>query len=455
MAAPPYHHLLLFLFCLLILAITVQSQVPPSKQFKALNTGEFGEKIIEYDASYRLIGNQPDLFRFPFGILFYNTTPDAYILGIRMGRQGDDFSYMRWVWEANRLDPVRENATLTLGSDGNLVLADVDGRVVWHTNTANKGATGVSLLENGNLVVHDSKGKFLWQSFDHPTDALLIGQSLRPNGPNKLVSRFSDKNGNNGIYSLVLEPSGLNMYYQVGGEQFLYGGWQGLGQVTEVRFNATPETAVSPAYDLELVYTIPNTNEQLLSGGRKVGGTGNGFSFINLVTVNYNATFSYLKLGSDGNVRIHTYYPRVDFAKWAETFSFFSDDSVSKCSWPKFCGSFGLCDVDEGMCVSCPSPKGLLGWSRESCKPPPKVSSCKGARPDYYKVVGVQNFLSLYSEGKGPMSVDECKKRCSGDCKCVGVFYKEESSMCLTVPILDTLIKESNTSHVGYIKYYK
>ncbi|KAB1221142.1 Epidermis-specific secreted glycoprotein EP1 [Morella rubra] len=83
-------------------------------------------------------------------------------------------SLRHWVWEANRGNPVRKNATLTLGRDGNLVLADADGRVAWQTNTANKGVVGLELLPNGNLVLHDSKGKFIWQSFDHPTDTLLV-----------------------------------------------------------------------------------------------------------------------------------------------------------------------------------------------------------------------------------------------------------------------------------------
>jgi hypothetical protein len=61
----------------------------------------------------------------------------------------------RWVSEANRSNPVRENATLTFGKDGNLVLADADGRLAWQTNTASKGVVGLKLLSNGNMVLQD------------------------------------------------------------------------------------------------------------------------------------------------------------------------------------------------------------------------------------------------------------------------------------------------------------
>lgn len=37
-----------------------------------------------------------------------------------MGHRTSEY-VIRWVSEANRVNPVRENATLTFGSDGNLV----------------------------------------------------------------------------------------------------------------------------------------------------------------------------------------------------------------------------------------------------------------------------------------------------------------------------------------------
>lgn len=69
-------------------------------------------------------------------------------------------SIMRWVWEVNRGRPVKENATLTFGRDGSLVLVDADGLVVWQTGTANKGVVDLNLLGNGNIVLYDKKGKF-------------------------------------------------------------------------------------------------------------------------------------------------------------------------------------------------------------------------------------------------------------------------------------------------------
>ncbi|KAI3875534.1 hypothetical protein MKX03_027731 [Papaver bracteatum] len=456
MAPPvPIHFNLVFPILLCCFPGIIQSQVTKEKTFQFINQGEFAGYIVDYDADYRLISapSRSDANRLsirPFSVSIYNTTPNAYILAIRAGFPNEE-DLMRWVWDANRNDPVRENATLTFGRDGNLVLADVDGRVVWQTNTANKGVTDISMQPNGNLVLLDKKGKFVWQSFDYPVDTLLVGQSLKLNGGRKqLVSRTSDKDGRDGPYSIVIDKKGFSMYLKTtAGESLQYGGWQGSG-LLNVSFDAVPEDQSIFAYELTLAFGVqqqPNNHStRHLLQSRPVDNSRG----IILKKVNYNATISFFRLESDGNIRVFTYFRNTSYLKWDQTYEFFGDD-VRECGLPSKCGSLGFCD--KRMCIACPSPKGLLGWT-ESCKPPP-VPSCKNGSPsaNYYKIAGVEHFTSPYNEGEGPIKVTDCRDKCSKDCKCVGIFYREESSKCFTVRVLGTLIKDVNISHVGYIKY--
>ncbi|KAK8469379.1 hypothetical protein PHAVU_005G061160 [Phaseolus vulgaris] len=201
-----------FLLALLFFSsftLIVHAIVPQNETFKFVNSGELGPFIVEYGGDYRMIS----IFNSPFQVGFYNTTPNAFTLALRVGLQRSE-QLFRWVWEANRGNPVGENATFSLGTDGNLVLADADGRIVWQTNTSKRGVVAFRLLPNGNMVLLDAQGKFVWQSFDHPTDTLLVGQYLRAKGPSKLVSRLSEKENVDGPYSLVLEPKGLALYYK-------------------------------------------------------------------------------------------------------------------------------------------------------------------------------------------------------------------------------------------------
>ncbi|KAG9456954.1 hypothetical protein H6P81_001462 [Aristolochia fimbriata] len=411
--------------------------VPDSQTFKYVNEGEFGDYATEYGATYRVL----PIASSPFQLFFYNTTPNAYRLGLRMGTTRSE-STLRWVWDANRNAPVSENATLSFGRDGNLVLANPDGRAVWSTATANKGVVGFRLLPNGNIVLHDSKGRFVWQSFDHPTDTLLVGQTLRSGGPTKLVSRTSASDPSEGPYSFVMEPTGLSLYLAVPGVKnpVSYSGDTYRitpgSPLTSVAFTSAPETDEAYAYELKLELT---ENKTFSAGSFFVG------------RPKYNATLSFLRIESDGNLKSYTFYDKVDYRAWETAFATFaSDGRLSGCSLPAKCGSLGVCE--EEMCVACPRPQGLLGWSK-ACQAP-KISSCAG-RFDYYRVEGVEHFLSAWNEGEGRVTVTGCRDKCSKDCKCAGFVYKQESSRCLLVPVIGTLAKGENAAHSVYIKVPK
>ncbi|XP_028059039.1 epidermis-specific secreted glycoprotein EP1-like [Camellia sinensis] len=417
-----------------------QATVPASSTFKFVNAGPFGDYIVEYDGSYRTL----DVFSSPFQLCFYNTTPNAFTLALRMGLVRSE-SLFRWVWEANRGNPVRENAALTFGTDGNLVLADADGRVAWQTDTANKGVVGFKLLPNGNMVLHDSRGNFVWQSFDYPTDTLLVGQSLRVGGPSKLVSRASAQDNSNGPYTFVLEPKRMAMYYTSNNSPkpllyFSSSGWYisiSKGTIENVTLTCTPDTVEGYAYDLNLEYYVTNTLDR---------------SIPLLARPKYNSTLTLLRLGIDGNLRFYTYYDKVDWGAWEVTYALFDRDMGhdSECQLPERCGKFGLCESSQ--CVACPLSQGLMGWSKDCEALKVSSTSCRQNYFHYYKLEGVDHFMSTYTTGDGPMMLDDCGKKCSKDCNCMGYFYHQETSRCWIAYDLMTLSKSENSTHLGYIK---
>jgi hypothetical protein len=125
MSPSPIPFSLLTLFILLLSsANSVRAKV---NTFTYVNQGEFGPYITEYGADYRVL----PISTSPFQMAFYNTTPGAFYLALRMGTTRSE-SVFRWVWEANRGNPVGENATFSLLPDGNLVLAEADKRLVWY-----------------------------------------------------------------------------------------------------------------------------------------------------------------------------------------------------------------------------------------------------------------------------------------------------------------------------------
>lgn len=114
------------------------------------------------------------------------------------------------IWSANQASPVRENATLEITLDGNLVLRDVDGSLVWSSNSSGQSVAGMEIWDTGNLVLLNRRYATVWQSFDHPTDTMVPGQSLMEG--TRLTSSSSATNTTANQFYITVRPDGLSAY---------------------------------------------------------------------------------------------------------------------------------------------------------------------------------------------------------------------------------------------------
>ncbi|KAI3900666.1 hypothetical protein MKW92_022462 [Papaver armeniacum] len=443
--------LLIFGSSLVIDAVVVS----PSKTFSYdLDARSFyrGSSEIEYSVRYHPLPIRND----PFYLSFYEAnhessgthkpvTSNSYILAIGMG-MGRRFHHpdgiTRWVWAANLNRPVGDKAKLVFSRSGNLALIDANGRIGWQTKTSNKGVVDIKLLPNGNLVLLDKNGGFVWQSFYYPTNTLLVGQGLGigSSSTNKIV---------NGDYSMVLQGETLGLFFNPNPKS---------ASASVKPFNYYNVTQMG-----KLVINITFDTSKFFFGEGSLNVLGiaisAGSSFM-LAYPKYNSTLSMLRLGSNGNLYIYTYYELSahGFIAWEETYAAFSREGrPSECLLPAKCMSFGLCK--DNQCVACPTPKGLMGWD-EKCKLP-KVPACNvsAAKLGYFKVRDVEDYRPLVnSDGEGPITVNDCMKKCTDACKCVGFFYKNNGFKCFLAAQFNTLAKldaVSKDSIDAYIKYAK
>ncbi|KAI3833542.1 hypothetical protein MKW98_024541 [Papaver atlanticum] len=349
-----HFYLVFFIIFFCYCSVLVQAQVPKNRTFRIINQGDYQDAVSEYGATFRFAKPNANFNTDPFGLYFYNTTFNAYVLGIGGGSRQNIMLTMadqiHWVWDANRNDPVREKATLTFGRNGNLVLADVDGRIVWQTYTANKGVTGISMKKNGNLVLHDKNGRFIWQSFQHPTDTLVGGQSLQLKGSNtKLVSRTSNPSSYDGPYSLVIgEKHGLMMYKNTSGKLVQYAGWEAKG-VSNVTFHSVKRIdPVQPEPNFE----VKGNTSYFLSLGFSNGK--NSKRVVLKIMANTYGHYSHLRIESDGNLKVYSYSLRQNFPEmtsWEKDYAFFGD-TVKECALRSKCGTSGKCY--GRLCSACP-----------------------------------------------------------------------------------------------------
>ncbi|XP_019433155.1 PREDICTED: G-type lectin S-receptor-like serine/threonine-protein kinase At5g35370 isoform X2 [Lupinus angustifolius] len=108
------------------------------------------------------------------------------------------------VWSANRDNPISEFGIMNLTING-IVIVDEDGDVKWSTPPLRSLVDRLVLNEMGNLVLLDQSNVSLWESFQHPTDTIVIGQRL-PIGT-WLSSAASDSDLSAGNYNLTITAS--------------------------------------------------------------------------------------------------------------------------------------------------------------------------------------------------------------------------------------------------------
>ncbi|PPD66099.1 hypothetical protein GOBAR_DD37024 [Gossypium barbadense] len=104
-----------------------------------------------------------------FAISIFSTSYDGHIR-----------SSPQVVWSANRGYPVQSQAQLQLPHDGQFTLTDAYNFPVWHADNVDTSSSRLKLSAEGNLMLLNKASDMDWQSFDYPTDSLVLGQSLWP-----------------------------------------------------------------------------------------------------------------------------------------------------------------------------------------------------------------------------------------------------------------------------------
>ncbi|KAG8648879.1 G-type lectin S-receptor-like serine/threonine-protein kinase SD3-1 isoform X2 [Manihot esculenta] len=158
-----------------------------------------------------------------FSIGFFNLAdePNHYSVGIHFNSESILVSEQIVVWVAGAEIAVGNKSYFQLSQTGELVLVDsMKGVTVWTSETSQSAVVSARLCDDGNLVLLDKMGAVVWQSFDNPCDTLLPGQKLSVHK----TLRAASKNSVSSYYSLYMNASGQlqlkwesNVVYWTGG----------------------------------------------------------------------------------------------------------------------------------------------------------------------------------------------------------------------------------------------
>ncbi|KAJ1284075.1 hypothetical protein BS78_03G175900 [Paspalum vaginatum] len=241
---------------------------------------------------------------------------------------------------------------------------------------------------SGNLVLFYQNNSSVWQSFDHPTDTLVMGQSLC-SGMNLSAKPSSTKWSSSRFY-LSAEWNGLQHSFEPAAYAQL--------------FQATPTSAPTPS----TCYKFVN------------GSLGFPDKIFSLPSA---SSLQFMRLESDGHLRLYGMQehnsPRMMFDVLSTIIAF--------CDYPLACGDYGVCN--NGQC-SCPS----LSYFRfqnerlpgAGCIPLSSIS-CEHAQD--HRLIPLNN-ISYFSDSSfselaaSGYSENYCKQSCLTNCSCKVVIFK-------------------------------
>ncbi|XP_027090414.1 G-type lectin S-receptor-like serine/threonine-protein kinase SD2-5 [Coffea eugenioides] len=333
-------------------------------------------------------------------VLLRGSEGPRYVCGFYCNTEGNQclfgvlISQSRWsndeylqspelVWSANRNNPVQSNATLQLRQDGDLVLANSDGTLIWSSSTRGKPVSGLKLTEMGNLVLFGSKNESIWESFDHPTDSLLLGQKLGPG--QKLRASDSATNWSQGRLSLAVGSDGLSAYIESDPPQRYYVSGMNSYPYYEFRNGSLNDLTIPPA-----------------SGAQ------------------------FIKFEPDGHLKVYQ-WREIRFMEVIDLL----DPYVGDCGYPMVCGNYGVCSKGQCGCIETTNDQEKSYFSQINFRQPnlgcSRITpiSCDDSRDQTLLELSNTSYFAVDSSlDKANMGMEDCKSKCLSNCSCkAAVFY--------------------------------
>lgn len=338
---------------------------------------------------------------FACGFYCHNDNCTTFLFGIFITID-DDYNSNKMqdaqiVWSANRGHPVQENATVQLSRDGDVTLHDSDGTIVW---SAGISLTSMALLDSGNLVLLNSHNNIVWQSFEHPTDTLVLGQTLSQQ--ERITADASTTNSNPGLFYLSLVDSVLNAF---------------------------------AGYDTPIIYFSSNGGQEK---NRSDPSPGNSITFLNgtltfsddkvAVSLPSGSTAQFIRLESDGHLR---HYQWLSSGPMAIPIWNSSDAlPLDYCDYPLSCGEYGVCSMGQCTCPTEDMFRPIDHWQPNQGCIPIVPLSCKAVKDQM--LVPLTRDVTYYNSANYADVADEesCKQACLKNCSCKGAFFDHSLARC-------------------------
>ncbi|KAM7276192.1 hypothetical protein ACFE04_018058 [Oxalis oulophora] len=340
------------------------------------------------------------------------------------------------VWTANRNQSISNSDKLSLTSTGLSIITTQSqsqshsNQTIWSTPPISSPVTLMQLLDSGNLVLLDKQNITLWQSFDHPTDTLVINQPLLVRHSLDATAT-KDANLSVGDYSLLVTT----------GDAILQ--WNNITYWKLSMETSAFKDSNIPAHSLQLNHT----GLYLLADDEST-------AVIQLIF--HQSAYRIANLRYDGKFVITRFLNNTQ----TQDFSM----PLDTCRIPSFCGKYGLCS--NGACSCLPGfhinnngdcvPTDASLTMPNACLSPQNQTQTSSPISYLRLGDGVDYFANSYSESVNyGVNLTSCQDLCMKNCSCLGMFYDGGSDSCYFIlNYVGSFIQTTNSDpdRSGYIK---
>lgn len=384
------------------------------------------QNVLERGSSLS-VEDDSDLLTSPdnsFTCGFYGVGTNAYWFAIWFTDSRD----RTVVWMANRDKPVNgQGSKLTLRQNGIMVLRDVDGTIVWETNSTVTGARRAELLNTGNLVLKDWDNNILWQSFDFPTDTLLPFQALTKG--KKLISASRKGGFASGYFSFYFDSDNvLRLLYDGPEITSLY--WPNVG-VTVYQVGRTD-------YNSSRIAVLDDIGRFLSSDQFQFSASDAGFGVKRRLTMDY-----------DGNLRLYSLNNSTKL--WSTSWQ----AMAQKCNVHGLCGRNAICIYTPEPKCSCPPGYEISDSSdwNGGCKPKFNITCASNSEQVKFVELPHTDYYGFDLNNSNPISFNACRDICLGDCRCEAFSYRlTGEGFCFTKGVLFNGVQTTSFPGSIYVK---
>lgn len=243
------------------------------------------------------------------------------------------------------------------------------------------------ILRTGNLALVDALEGIKWQSFNFPTDVMLLGQSLNAN--THLTSFPTNANANaTSFYSFEIEPQRLALYINSNSAKSKYSYWE-FNPPNNI--NLSFITLNTQGLDIfsdqaKKIATIPSQSEQPLR---------------------------FLALGNTtGNLGLYSYSPQKGI------FEASFRALKTTCDLPLACKPYGICTFSN----SCSCIRVEMGNPKCGGEEINSGGFCGGIEAEMIELEGISSILREAPK-RVNVSKEECGSWCLEDCKCAAALH--------------------------------